>query len=105
LSSNAKTGNTSGSSGSDPKEPDVAPQPFRGGATQRIADGDMRAILALSCVGLFLIVFGSDLYGCFALSFCKDGHDVRDTIEPFASAAFTALGAAIAFYFADRHGR
>jgi hypothetical protein len=22
------------------------------------------------------------MYGCFALKFCKDGHDVRDTIEP-----------------------
>jgi hypothetical protein len=37
------------------------------------------------------------MYGCFALKFCKYGHDVRDTIEPFAGVAFTALGAAVGF--------
>ena len=49
-----------------------------------------------------MIIFGAEMYGCFALKFCKDGHDVRDTIEPFAGVAFTALGAAVGFYFADR---
>ena len=67
-----------------------------------ISDGGTRAILAFTSVGIFLIIFGAEMYGCFALKFCKDGHDVRDTIEPFAGVAFTALGAAVGFYFADR---
>ena len=47
-----------------------------------ISDGGTRAILAFTSVGIFLIIFGAEMYGCFALKFCKDGHDVRDTIEP-----------------------
>jgi hypothetical protein len=84
---------------------DVSPKAFRPGATQRIHDADARALLSGAIILVFLIVFAAELYGCYGLRFCKDVHEVRDAIDPFAGAAYTALGAAVAFYFADRSGK
>jgi len=82
--------------------PEVSPPPFKSGATKRIHDDDARLVLGLAILSLFVVVFGAELYGCFWRGFCTNVHDVRDTIEPFAGAVFTALGAAVGFYFADR---
>jgi hypothetical protein len=83
---------------------DVQLRPFRvgSGATQRIHDADARVYLAGAVIVLFLIVFGLEMYGCLGKNYCTNLQMVKDTIEPFAGACFTALGAAIAFYFADR---
>ena len=81
--------------------PDDIETPTLRGA-QRIHDADARAFLAASLIVLFLLIFGADVYGCIGLRYCKEARDVREVVEPIASACFTALGAAIAFYFADR---
>lgn len=81
---------------------DIAPRPFEHRATQRIADGDARALLAFAIVLVFLIVFGVDVDACLVARFCKDANDVEHALTPFAGAIFTAMGSAIAFYFADR---
>lgn len=83
-----------------PDSTDIEPASLRG--TQRIHDADARALLAGAVIALFLVVFGVEVYSCIGLRYCKDARDVREVVEPFASACFTALGAAIAFYFADR---
>jgi len=37
-----------------------------------------------------------------AYGYCHDLHDFKDLLEPFTTAIFTAIGAAVVFYFTDR---
>lgn len=94
---------------------EVEPSRF-GGPVQRIHEADARLIIAGVVALLFAGLALVEIYGCLfqpittglgtnattTHGYCHDIHDFKDLLEPFAGSVFTALGAAVAFYFADR---
>jgi hypothetical protein len=69
---------------------------------QRFNVSDVRAVLGIAVLVVFLLIFWQRIDVCHAV--CKNARDWNEMFQPFEVTTITAVGAVIGFFFANKVG-